>query len=67
MMTGETLYDSLSAFQHQADLNRDAERVEADKAKLQSRRNSDASRDLERADMGKVAQNARRKEMKDCV
>ncbi len=42
-----------SASEQQADLNRDAERVEADKAKLQSRSDSDASRDLGRADMGK--------------
>ena len=42
-----------SASEHQADLNRDAERVEADKAKLQSRSDSDASRDLGRGDMGR--------------
>jgi signal transduction histidine kinase len=39
--------------EHQADANRDAERVEADKAKLQSRSDSDASRDLGRADTGR--------------
>ena len=39
--------------EHQADANRDAERVEADKAKLQSRSDSDASRDLGRADAGR--------------
>jgi signal transduction histidine kinase len=44
--------DSDLDFEHQADLNRDAERVETDKAKLQSRSDSDASRDLGRADMG---------------
>src|SRR5450432_4758860 len=49
----ETLRDSDSASEHQADLNRDSERVEADKAKLQSRSDSDASRDLGRADMGR--------------
>ena len=43
-----------SASEQQADLNRDAERVEADKAKLQRVRIvSDASRDLGRADMGR--------------
>jgi signal transduction histidine kinase len=41
------------ASEHQADLNRNAERVEADKAKLQSRSDSDASRDLGRANMGR--------------
>jgi signal transduction histidine kinase len=51
--TEEPLRDSDLAFEHQADLNRDAERVEADKTKLQSRSNSDASRDLGRADMGR--------------
>ena len=40
-----------SASEHQADVNRDAERVEADKAKRQSRSDSDASRDLARADI----------------
>jgi len=39
--------------EHQADVNRDAERVVADKAKRQSRRDSDASRDLGRADVGR--------------
>jgi signal transduction histidine kinase len=38
---------------HQADVNRDAERVVADKAKRQSRSDSDASRDLGRADVGR--------------
>lgn len=42
-----------SASEHQADVNRDAERVEADEAKRQSRSDSDASRDLERADLGR--------------
>ncbi len=42
-----------SASEHQADINRDAERVEADKAKRQSRSDSDASRDLGRADVGR--------------
>jgi signal transduction histidine kinase len=41
------------ASERQADVNRDAERVEADKAKLQSRSASDASRDLGRADVGR--------------
>jgi signal transduction histidine kinase len=49
----KTLRGSDSASEHQADLNRDAERVEADKAKLQSRSDSDASRDLGRADVGR--------------
>ena len=44
---------SESASEHQADASRDAERVEADKAKLQSRSDSDASRDLGRADVGR--------------
>jgi signal transduction histidine kinase len=42
-----------SASEHQADINRDAERVVADKAKRQSRSDSDASRDLGRADLGR--------------
>jgi signal transduction histidine kinase len=46
--------DSDSASEHQADVNRDAERVEADKAKWQSRSASDASRDLGRADAGRT-------------
>ena len=46
--------DSGSASEHQADVNRDAERVVADKAKLQSRSDSDASRDLGRADVGRT-------------
>jgi signal transduction histidine kinase len=50
---GEPLRDSSLASEHQADTNRDAERVEADKARLQSRSDSDASRDLGRADMGR--------------
>ena len=62
----ETLRDSDSASEHQADLDRDAERVEADKAKLQSRSDSDASRDLGRADTEEAAQNARLKKMKGC-
>src|SRR6188768_1851468 len=41
------------ASENQADLNRDAERVEADKARLQSRSDSDVSRDLGRADVGR--------------
>jgi signal transduction histidine kinase len=49
----ETQRDSDSASEHQADFDRDAERVEADKAKLQSRSDSDASRDLGRADVGR--------------
>ena len=49
----ETLRDSGLASEHQADFDRDAERVEADKAKLQSRSDSDASRDLGRADTGR--------------
>ena len=49
----ETLRDSDLASEHQADLDRDAERVEADQAKVQSRSDSDASRDLGRADMGR--------------
>jgi signal transduction histidine kinase len=42
--------ESDSASEQQADVSRDAERVVADKAKLQSRSDSDASRDLGRAD-----------------
>jgi signal transduction histidine kinase len=57
--TGETLRGSDLASEHQADLNRDAERVEADKAKLQSRSDSDASRDLRRADMGRSGEERR--------
>jgi signal transduction histidine kinase len=49
----ETLRDSDLASEHQADFDRDAERVEADQAKVQSRSDSDASRDLGRADMGR--------------
>ena len=49
----ETLRDSDLASEDQADFDRDAERVEADKAKLQSRSDSDASRDLGRADTGR--------------
>ena len=49
----ETLRDSELASEHQADFDRDAERVEADQAKVQSRSDSDASRDLGRADMGR--------------
>jgi signal transduction histidine kinase len=49
----KALRDSDLASEHQADFNRDAERVEADKAKLQSRSDSDASRDLGRADVGR--------------
>jgi signal transduction histidine kinase len=49
----ETLRNSDLASEHRADFDRDAERVEADKAKLQSRSDSDASRDLGRADMGR--------------
>lgn len=48
-----TQRDSDSASEQQADLNRDAERGKADKAKLQSRSDSDASRDLGRADKGR--------------
>ncbi|MEY2486822.1 MAG: hypothetical protein QOH39_2470 [Verrucomicrobiota bacterium] len=51
--TGDPRRDSDSLSEHQADLNRDAERVEADKAKFQSRSDSDASRDLGRADIGR--------------
>ena len=51
--TDEPRRDSDLDFEHQADLNRDAERVETDKAKLQSRSDSDASRDAGRADIGR--------------
>src|ERR1700731_4714095 len=51
--TGEPQPESDLASEHQADVNRDAERAEADKAKLQSRSDLDASRDLGRADMGR--------------
>jgi signal transduction histidine kinase len=49
----EKTVDSNSASEQQADVNRDAERVVADKAKRQSRSDSDASRDLGRADVGR--------------
>ncbi|MEP7015701.1 MAG: ATP-binding protein [Verrucomicrobiota bacterium] len=49
----ESLRDSALASDQQADLSRDAERVEADNAKLRSRSDSDASRDLGRADTGR--------------
>ena len=42
-----------SASDHQADVDRDAERVQADEARRQSRSDSDASRDLGRADVGR--------------
>jgi signal transduction histidine kinase len=48
--TDEPLRDSDLASEHQADLNRDAERVEADKTKLQSRSDLDF---LGIADMGR--------------
>ncbi|MDP9253508.1 MAG: hypothetical protein M3O66_00985, partial [Verrucomicrobiota bacterium] len=51
--TDEPLRDSDLASEHKADFDRDAERVEADKAKLQSRSDSDASRDLGRGDIGR--------------
>jgi signal transduction histidine kinase len=50
---GKSERDSDSASEHQADVNRDAERIVADKAKRQSRSDSDASRDLGRADVGR--------------
>lgn len=50
---GSSERDSDSASEHQADVNRDAERVVADKAKQQSRSDSDASRDFGRADVGR--------------
>ena len=50
----ETLHDSDLATEHQADFDRDAERVEADKAKFKSRSDSDASRrHLGRANTGR--------------
>ena len=49
--TDEQRRDSDLDFEQQAKLKRDAERAEADTAKLQSRRDSDLSR--ERADMGR--------------
>jgi signal transduction histidine kinase len=51
--TDEPLRDPDLASEHEADLSRDAERVEADRAILQSRSDSDASRDLRRVDMGR--------------
>jgi signal transduction histidine kinase len=51
--TDEAPRDFDLASEHEADLSRDAERVEADKAQLQSRSDSDASRDLGRADIGR--------------
>ena len=53
-LPGQGGRDSDSASEHQADVNRDAERVVADKAKRQSRSDSDASRDLGRADVGRT-------------
>jgi hypothetical protein len=53
LKTDEPLCDSDLASEQQADWNRDAERGEADKAKLQSRSDSDASRDLGRAITGR--------------
>ena len=50
---GEPPRDSNTASEHQADASRDAERGAADKAKRQSRSDSDASRDLGRADVGR--------------
>ena len=50
---GKSERDSDSASEQQADVNRDAERVVADRAKRQSRSDSDASRDLGRADVGR--------------
>ena len=49
----ETLRDSHLASEHQADFDREAERLEADKAKLQSRIGLDASRERGRVDMGR--------------
>ena len=46
--------DSNLASENQADLDRDAERATADKAKLQSRRDSDASRELGRTNKGRT-------------
>ena len=51
--SGQSERDAGSASEHQADVDRDAERVVADKAKRQSRSDSDASRDLGRADVGR--------------
>src|ERR1044072_3306105 len=50
---GKSGRDSDSASEHQADVNRDAERVVADKAKRQSRTDSDASRDPGRDELGR--------------
>jgi signal transduction histidine kinase len=50
----ETLGQSDLASEKQEDLNKDAERVAADEAKLQSRRDSDASRELGRANKGRT-------------
>src|ERR1700730_34716 len=50
----ETLRDSHLASEHQADFDREAERLEADKAKLQSRIGLDASRERGRVDMGRI-------------
>lgn len=61
--TDQTLRDSDLASENQADLSRDAERVEADKAKLKNRSDSDASRDLRRADKGRTP--AKRQDERD--
>src|SRR5512140_2295033 len=53
----ETLRDSDLASEHQADFDRDSERVEADKAKLQSRSDSDAYRDVWRAHLARSGAN----------
>ncbi len=51
--TDEPVPDFDLASEQQADLSRDAERIETGKTKLKSRSDSDASRDLGRTDMGK--------------
>src|SRR5436309_2391914 len=52
-MTPDPNRDTHHSSEHQADMTRDAERIEADKATLQSRSDSDASRDLGRADIAR--------------
>jgi signal transduction histidine kinase len=51
----KTPRDSDLASENQADLNRDAERVTADNAKLQSRRDLDSARELGRTNKGRTS------------
>ena len=62
----ETQRDSDSASEHQADFDRDAERVEADRAKLQVEATQTLLVILGERMWPEAAQNARLKEMKGC-